>query len=136
MAKRIIDRVCAVCGGDLGPGYHRPGTKCWPHALQAVTENIHEMAAKQGPTYRQWVETTLAKSGRYRAFLENELVRLDREGVDANAPAVKAARRSTVGATAPHAASLQRRLRKLEAEIIKQQEEGSTCNSPSTPAPG
>jgi hypothetical protein len=126
MVKRIIDRVCAVCGGDLGPGYHRPGAKCWPHAQQAVMENIHQMAAKQGPAYRQWVERTLAKSGRYRTFLENELVRLDREGVDANAPAVTAARRSTVGATTFYVPDLQRRIRELEAEIIALDKEESS----------
>ena len=33
-------------------------------------------------------------------------------------------------------AGLQRQLRKLEAEIIKQQEEVTVCTSPSTPAHG
>jgi hypothetical protein len=72
MVKGQIERTCADCGAELGPGYHRPGARCSTHQLTSMLEASSQLRNKSGPAYERW------KMGHYYG-LQRELRKLEQE---------------------------------------------------------
>jgi hypothetical protein len=83
-----------------------------------MLEGIHQMAGQQGPVYEKYLRGRLRSLPRERAWYKAELARLEREGVDADAPGVVAVRASTLTATVAERTNFTRELRGIEREII------------------